>query len=128
MLTLHRFYLLTLVREFLGQLPSAISGIKSNSMKHIQIDTMLCSGFFPQNALGDGPAFWFFSSGLMGLSFLVFAQESWSQSPCRPTVQSVGPWTKPKLRRFLCCSAISDLNFLTWAATEWTRTVSFKII
>ena len=33
----------------------------STAQKHIQIDSMLRSGFFsPQNTLGDGPAFWIF--------------------------------------------------------------------
>ena len=38
---------------------------KSKAQKHIQIDSMLRSGFFfPQNTLGGhGPAFWIFFSG-----------------------------------------------------------------
>ena len=32
----------------------------SKAQKHIQIFSMLRSGFFPQNTLGDGPAFWIF--------------------------------------------------------------------
>ena len=47
--------------HFLGLSPSVISGKKSTSQKHIQIDSMLRSGFFfPQNTLAHGPAFWIF--------------------------------------------------------------------
>ena len=36
-------------------------GKKSKAQKHIQIFSMLRPGFFfPQNTLGDGPAFWIF--------------------------------------------------------------------
>ena len=41
--------------------PSVISEKKSKAQKHIQNDSMLRFGFFPQNTLGDGPAFCFFS-------------------------------------------------------------------
>ena len=34
---------------------------KTIAQKHIQIDAMLRSGLSPENALGDGPAFWIFS-------------------------------------------------------------------
>ena len=52
---------LTLIREFLGLSPSALSGKKSKAQKHIKIDAMLSSGFSPKNPLGDNPAFWIFS-------------------------------------------------------------------
>ena len=38
---------LTLTREFLGPLPSAKSGKKSKAQKHMKIDAMVCSRFFP---------------------------------------------------------------------------------
>ena len=34
---------------------------KTKAREHIQNDATLRSGFFPRNALGDGPAFWSFS-------------------------------------------------------------------
>ena len=47
----------------MGLSPSVICGKKSKARKDIQIDSMLRSGFFPEKALGDGPAFWIFFSG-----------------------------------------------------------------
>ena len=44
--------------HFLGQSPSALSRKKFQSIGTQTNDAMLCSGFFPRNALGDGPAFW----------------------------------------------------------------------
>ena len=40
----------------------------SKTWEHIQNDSTLRSGFFPQNALGDDPAFWIFfqDSGIRG--------------------------------------------------------------
>ena len=47
--------------HFLGPWPSMISGKKSKAQKRIQNDATLRYGFFfPENALGDGPAFWIF--------------------------------------------------------------------
>ena len=51
---------LTLIREFLGPSPSVISGKKIQSTETHTNDATLRSGFFPQNTLGDGPAFWIF--------------------------------------------------------------------
>ena len=33
----------------------------SKAREHIQNDATLCFGFFLENALGNGPAFWIFS-------------------------------------------------------------------
>ena len=45
--------------HFLDHHRAWFSEKKSTAEKHIQIDSMLRSGFFsPQNTLGDGPAFW----------------------------------------------------------------------
>ena len=55
----------TLIREFLGPRLSVISGKKSKAQKHMQNDSMLRSEFFPQNTLGDGPAFWILFPGFM---------------------------------------------------------------
>ena len=48
---------LTLIREFLEPSPSAFSGEKIQNTRTYTNDVMLRSGFFPQNTLGDGPAF-----------------------------------------------------------------------
>ena len=48
---------LILIREFLGPSPSALSGKKLQSTGTYTNDVTLRSGFFPRNALGDGPAF-----------------------------------------------------------------------
>ena len=45
---------------FLGPSPSAISGKKIQCTETYTNDATLRSGFFPQDALGDGPAFWIF--------------------------------------------------------------------
>ena len=51
---------LTLIDEFLGPSPSAISRKKSKAQKHIQIDAMLRSGFFRKMRWMTVPRFGFF--------------------------------------------------------------------
>ena len=46
---------------FLGPSPSALSGKKFQSTGTYTNDVTLRSEFFPENALGDGPACWVFS-------------------------------------------------------------------
>ena len=50
---------------FLGPSPSALSGKKILSTGTYTNDATLRSGFFPWNALGDGPTFWIFFPGFM---------------------------------------------------------------
>ena len=54
---------LTLTRELLGPLPSAISGKKSKAQKHENRCNGILWIFFPEDALSDGPAFWICSTG-----------------------------------------------------------------
>ena len=63
---------LTLIREFLGPSPSAFSAKKSSTGTYTNYAT-LRSGFFPENALGDGPAFWtFFQDSRIRVKFRIF--------------------------------------------------------
>ena len=54
---------------------------KSKAQKHIPINAMLSSGFFPKNALGDGPAFSFFHPGFtnMGSRLAIYGQQASTQ-------------------------------------------------
>ena len=45
---------------FFGTIADRNHRKKSIAQKHIQIDDMLRSGFFPKTALGEGPMFWIF--------------------------------------------------------------------
>ena len=48
---------------FFGTVTGRAFRKKSKTWEHIQNDATLRSGFFPENALGYGPAFWIFFPG-----------------------------------------------------------------